>query len=76
MSTMPVQNASTLLSVSEAAKVLGCTGARIRQLLLSGELKGIKATSAENALWLIPEGEVAEAAKRERRKGGRPRVGD
>ena len=70
---MPVGN---LLSVSEAAKCIGCTGARVRQMLLAKELAGVKATESENGLWLIPREEVQKATERERRKGGRPRIGD
>lgn len=73
---MPVTNRATLLNVEEAAQVLGCTGARIRQMLISGELKGVKASDAPKALWLVPKAAVVDAAKKERRRGGRPRIRD
>lgn len=74
---MPVQNSSSLYSVEEAACLLGCTGARVRQMLISGEMKGKKINEdKERSPWLIPKEEVAEAVERERRKGGRPRIGD
>ena len=73
---MPVTNRTTLLNVEEAAEVLGCTGARIRQMLLSGELKGMKASDSPKSLWLVPKAAVLSAAKKERRRGGRPRIRD
>lgn len=73
---MPVQNESPLFTVQEAADVLCCTGARVRQMLIDGEMKGKKLSKAPKAVWLIPKEEVTAAAARERRKGGRPRIGD
>lgn len=73
---MPVQNNSPLFTVREVADVLGCTDARVRQMLISGEMKGKKLCKRPKAPWLVPKEEVAEAAVRERRKGGRPRIGD
>jgi excisionase family DNA binding protein len=77
MSTMPVQNVSPLYSVEEAADLLGCTGARVRQMLIAGEMKGKKINEdKEKSAWLIPKEEVTAAVKQVRRKGGRPRIGD
>jgi excisionase family DNA binding protein len=73
---MPVQNDSPLFTVQEVADALGCTGARVRQMLIDGEIKGKKISKAPKAVWLIPKEEVAEAKSRERRNGGRPRIGD
>ena len=67
---MPVAD---FLNVAEAAAVIGCTDARVRQMLISREILGIKATQTA---WLIPKTEVKKAAKKPRRKGGRQRIGD
>ena len=74
---MPVQNKSPLLTVEEAADILRCTGARVRQMLLDREMKGQKLNEdKKRSAWLIPKEEVQKAANQERRKGGRPRIGD
>lgn len=74
---MPVQNSSPMFNVEEAAEVLGCTGARVRQMLIDGQMNGKKLNEdKDRSAWLIPEEEVRRAAKQERRKGGRPRIGD
>jgi len=61
------------LSVREAADVIGCTDARVRQMLAGGDMAGEKATAS---VWMIPRREVDRIARLPRRKGGRPRVGD
>ena len=74
---MPVKNDTVMFTVEEAAKVLGCTGARIRQMLIDEEMKGKKLNQdKDRSAWLIPEEEVTRAANQERRNGGRPRIGD
>lgn len=67
---MPVDE---FLNVKEAAELIGCTDARVRQMLLADEMKGRKATAS---IWLIHRSEVERIISKERRKGGRPRVGD
>jgi len=67
---MPIDK---FMNVNEAAEVLGCTNARVRQLLISGEMRGKK---ANGRAWLIPIKEVNRVAQLERRKGGRARIGD
>lgn len=49
----------SFLSVPEAAKQLGVTGARIRQLLISKEMAGSKL--GQN--WAIPENEIQNYKK-------------
>lgn len=61
------------MNVKEAASLVGVTDARIRQMLLSKELRGIKAAQS---LWLIPVSEVERLANQSRRPGGRPRISD
>ena len=46
-----------ILTVAEAATELGVTEGRIRQLLLSGEMRGHK---FGRTVWMIPESEVAK----------------
>jgi len=67
---MPVAD---FLNVQEVADLLGCTDARVRQMLIAKELKGIK---ANERAWMIPKKEAQRVANQERRKGGRRRVGD
>jgi len=67
---MPV---GKLLNVKEAAEIIGVTDARVRQLLLSKEMKGVKATAS---IWLVPKSEAEKAARKQRRKGGRRRISD
>jgi hypothetical protein len=51
---MPVQNSSPMFNVAEAAEVLGCTGARVRQMLIDGEMKGKKLNEdKDRSAWLI-----------------------
>jgi len=61
------------LTTAEAAKRLGTTRTRINQLLISGELKGIKVAPR---CWLIPCAAVEKLAAAERPRRGRPRIGD
>ena len=53
----------------EAAKIIGVSDARVRQLRLSGELRAIK---IDNRTWMIPRSE-AEKFALNRPKVGRPR---
>jgi len=68
MSTIP--NYST---VREAASRVGVTDARVRQLIIS---KQLKATKLGENMWLIKDSDVDRIANQERRKGGRPRISD
>lgn len=61
---------STFLCVAEAAEQIGVTGARVRQLLLTGKLKGQK---LGQRAWAIPRREVEEYAAQEPPPTGRPR---
>jgi len=65
MSTM----ISNFLNVSEAAEVIGCTDGRVRQMLRSGEMQGVK---ANEKAWLVDR-EEAERIAKVRRGAGRPR---
>ena len=56
-------------TVSEAAKMIGCTQNHVRLLLKQGKLRGGKITER---LWLIEKKHVAETAKKPG-KTGRPR---
>ena len=67
---MPVAD---FLNVHEVADLLGCTDARVRQMLIAGDMNGIK---ANERAWMIPRKEAKRVADQERRKGGRRRVGD
>jgi len=58
---------SECLTTAEAAKQLGCTPGRIRQLLLSGQLTGFK----RGVAWFIPVSAIERY--REPRKRGRRR---
>ena len=60
------------LTVQEAAQRIGVTAGRVRQWLLSGELRGEQVPKRENARWLIPSSEVERMAK-VTPKTGRPR---
>jgi len=57
-----------LYTVSETAEILGVTEGRVRQLLLSGQMSGMK---FGRAMWTIPESELDKF--REPSKVGRPR---
>lgn len=67
MSTM-IDN--TLLSVSEAAELLGCTTGRVRQLLLAGVIAGQK---LHERAWIIRK-EAVDAYRKNRRGVGRPKA--
>ena len=67
MSTMPV---GTFVNVQEAAKLVGCTEGRIRQMLLDGTLKGEK---ANQRAWLILTTEI-ERLREKPYTTGRPRT--
>jgi hypothetical protein len=69
-STMPVAD---FLNVQEVADLLGCTDARVRQMLIAGAMLGVKANARA---WMVPRQEATRVAKQERRKGGRRRIGD
>lgn len=58
-----------LLNVSEAAKVIGCTESRVRQMLRDGLLNGVKANAKA---WLVPESEAKKMAETQQ-PTGRPR---
>lgn len=58
----------TLLTAKEAARRLGVTDARVRQLLLDGTIRGHKISKL---LWLIPESEITRY-QNTRRPAGRP----
>jgi excisionase family DNA binding protein len=67
MSTVAVKN---LLSVKEAAEVIGCTDGRICQLCRAGDLRAEK---INERAWVIYR-ESAEAYARIVQPSGRPRV--
>jgi len=58
------------VSVEEAARQIGITPGRVRQLLCAGELHGEKLAK----VWAIPASEV-EKFRRRPQKTGRPRIG-
>ena len=55
MSVVLEKTSERMLTVAEAAAELGMTEGRIRQLLLSGEMRGQK---FGRTVWMIPESEV------------------
>lgn len=57
-----------LISTGQAAKIIGCTEGRVRQMLRSGEMIGQKV--GERA-WVVTTGE-AERVRDTERKIGRP----
>ena len=61
--------------IDEAADAIGCTRARVRQLLLCGILKGEKVSEASNAPWLIDRSSVERYASAEQHVG-RKRTGE
>lgn len=67
MSTVAVED---FVNVQEAAKIIGCTPAYVRQLLIAGGLHGIK---ANERAWLIRR-EDAEALTDRAKTVGRPRI--
>lgn len=48
---------SEFCNVADAAKIIGCTDGRVRQLLLAGELRGRK---INDRAWLV---EIADAER-------------
>jgi hypothetical protein len=70
MTTMTI-NASKFCSVPECARIAGLTAGRVRQLLRSGKLHGVKIS--ENA-WIV-ERKDAEHLATETHAVGRPRSG-
>ena len=58
------------MSVGEAADEIGISGARVRQLLLAGELTGQK---LGERMWAIPVAEVKRFRDRPAPGTGRPR---
>lgn len=63
---MPVQD---FVNVQEAAAMIGCTDGRVRQMLIDGTLKGVK---ANERAWLIPKRVVdAEIRKRKNKDDDR-----
>ena len=60
---------ANLISTTEAARVSGFTTGYIRQLLLSGELEGVKV----GRNWLTTEEAIREYLKLGRRPGPKPR---
>jgi excisionase family DNA binding protein len=60
------------VSVPEAADILGCTGGRVRQLLIAGELPGEKLNARA---WAVDRKAVEKMAAIPRTKG-RPRNGE
>lgn len=63
--------ARPFLSVDEAARLLGCTTGRIRQMLRSGELKGEK---LNERAWAVSKDSAQKAAEKTHSRG-RPRIG-
>lgn len=59
-----------LLTVKEAARLIGVTEGRICQLLRSGSMRGIK---VNQKAWLVPESEIKKFQTPLKR--GRPRSG-
>lgn len=70
MSTMSLP-ARRFLSVDEAARILGCTTGRIRQMLRADELDGEK---LNERAWAVDKESVEKAAKKPQERG-RPRIG-
>lgn len=63
--------AGNFVSVPEAADILGCTGGRVRQMLIAGELEGQK---LNERAWAVDRKSVEKMAKIPQTKG-RPRNG-
>ena len=61
--------------INEAAGVIGCTHARVRQLCLDGTLKGEKMSDAPNAPWIIDRKSVEKYASQSPTVG-RKRTGE
>lgn len=58
-----------MLSTAEAAKQLGVSQARVRQLLESGKLGGVRLL---DRVWAVDERSVADRIRRLGKKEGRP----
>lgn len=71
MQAMSLQN-RRFVSVTEAANIIGCTGGRVRQLLIAGELNGEK---LHPRAWAIKLADVQKYAKAPAKRG-RPRNAD
>lgn len=69
--TMIMPQSLPFYTITEAAKVIGLTPSRLRQMLGTGDLEGMKAGPRA---WLIPKKEV-ERLKKLPQTVGRPRVG-
>ena len=68
MKTVLEKTSERMLTVAEVAAELGLTEGRVRQLLLSGEMRGQK---FGRTVWMIPESEVSKF--RDPPSVGRPR---
>lgn len=64
MSTTMIAN--EFYTVSEAAEILGLTGARVRQLIASGQLNAEK---FRDMMWMIPAKSLEKFRKSERPTG-------
>lgn len=69
---MSIQN-DRLISVAEAAELIGCTGRRVRQLIESGEIKGEKLHARTI---VVSRASAEKYACRELPQRGRPRTGE
>jgi hypothetical protein len=68
-----LESNEVLISVNQAAQIIGCTTGRVRQLLLSKSLPGKKVTKTS---WVLAKSDVTEYAKQNPRKPGRKRVSE
>jgi phage antirepressor YoqD-like protein len=68
-----LEKANVLINVNQAAKILGCTTGRIRQLLLAEQLPGRKVTETS---WILAKKDVERYAKNNPRTIGRKRVSE
>lgn len=65
--------ADDYLTVSQAAARIGVTTGRVRQWLLSGEIRGEQVPPQDNGRWLISSQEV-DRMSQIKPKTGRPRT--
>jgi excisionase family DNA binding protein len=72
MSTMHLPRLE-YLTVQQAAEVIGCTGGRVRQMLLAGELQGVKFNARA---WMIPKKSAAKMARTPRPVGRPKKIAD
>jgi hypothetical protein len=70
LATMSIQN-DQLISVREAAAIIGCTGRRVRQLVESEQIKG----EHLHARTIVVSRESAESYATKEQTRGRPRGG-